>query len=354
MGDAGLSALALSFPSVVRDNGHFRSTRPDLVAEAQDRSLARLFDAPEPENEFDRAMQPYLRDPFRGTVERRVLGPDETSVGLEVDAARKALDAAGVDVGEIDCLVSSAFPAHHVGIGNAVHVARELGLDCEAWNLETACSGSVVGLRTAYSLVRAEEHRRVLLTVSCTYSRPAVEDDTLGWFLGDGAAAFLIEPRADGAYLGGYAVHTADTCGTWYFSLELDEGGDPKIAMRMNPGTGRAMSRAAGPTLRRCVTRAAERAGVHLDEIAFFVFNTPTAWFADFAAKELGIARDRTISTYPRYANIGPVLMPANLAHAAEEGRLADDSLVLLFSIGSVSSASAAVLRWSDRVRVVR
>jgi len=299
-------------------------------------------------------MLPYLRDPFRGTVERRILGPDETSIGLEVDAARKALDAAGVRVGEVDCLVSSAFLPHHVGIGNAVYVASELGLDgVEAWNLETACSGSLVGLRTAFSLVASGEHERVLVTASCSYSRPAVEGDTLSWFLGDGAAALLVTRGGPGAYLGGFAMHTAETCGTWYYALELDEAGAPRIAMRMNPGTGRAMSRAAGPTLRRCVARATERAGVAIDDVAFFVFNTPTAWFADFAAAELGIARDRTISTYPRYGNIGPVLMPANLTHAAQEGRIPDGAPVLLFSIGSVSSASAAVIRWSDRIGTV-
>ena len=57
---------------------------------------------------------------------------------------------------------------------------------------------------------------------------------------------------------------------------------------------------------------------------------------------------ERTISAYPLYANVGPVLMPANLHLAASLGRIAPGALVLLYSVGSVSTASAAVMRWGD------
>lgn len=346
--DAGLTALAVWFPAHVRTNDEVRARHPAVVADAEERSLARMFAVTEPENEFDRAMQPYVRDPFRGTVERRVLGAGESGVGLEVAAARAALAASALGPGDVDCLISSAFVPDEIGVGNAVFVARELGLDCEAWNLETACSGSVVGLRTAASLVRAGEHRRVLVTVSCNYSRTAVDSDTLSWFVGDGAAAMLVGavPAGEG-YLGGVAVHTAATCGSWFYALEEADGG-PRIAMRATPGTGRVLSRTAPAYLRACVEGAARKAGVSLRDIAFFVFNTPTAWFAEFAARELGIDLERTVSTYPRFANTGPVLMPTNLHHAASQGRIARGDLVMLFSIGSVSSASAAVIRWGE------
>ncbi len=345
---AGLHALALAFPAHGRTHDAIRARDPDLVAAAEERSLARLFSTDAPENEFDRAMAPYARDPFRGTVERRVLGPGETSVELEVRAAREALAAASLDPRDVDCLISSAFVPDEIGIGNAVYVARELGLEGEAWNLETACSGSLVALRTAASLVRAGEHRRVLVTVSCNYSRTAVDSDTLSWFVGDGAAAMIVGPVGPGdGYLGGIALHTAETCGTWFYALEPSESG-ARVAMRAQAGTGRVLSRTAPKYLRACVEGAARRAGVSIDEIAFFVFNTPTAWFADFAARELGIDRERTLTTYPAFANIGPVLMPANLHRAASGGRLARGDLVMLFSIGSVSSASAAVMRWGE------
>ena len=78
------------------------------------------------------------------------------------------------------------------------------------------------------------------------------------------------------------------------------------------------------------------------------VTNTPTAWYASFAAKVLRIPRDRIASTYERFANTGPVLIPMNLYESVRQGKLRDGDWVLLYAIGSVSTAVATVMRWSD------
>ena len=82
--------------------------------------------------------------------------------------------------------------------------------------------------------------------------------------------------------------------------------------------------------------------------VAFFVFNTPTAWFAEFAAGTLGVSPSRTVDVNPKYGNIGPALLPVGLHEAAREGRIRRGDLVLCYSVGSVSTAHAAVLRWGD------
>jgi 3-oxoacyl-[acyl-carrier-protein] synthase-3 len=87
---------------------------------------------------------------------------------------------------------------------------------------------------------------------------------------------------------------------------------------------------------------------VTLDQIAFVATTTPTAWFAEFVAAALPIPRSRTLSVFARYANVGPVLVPASLAHAAKTERIRKGDLVLCFAIGSVSSAAALVMRWGD------
>jgi len=85
-----------------------------------------------------------------------------------------------------------------------------------------------------------------------------------------------------------------------------------------------------------------------LDDIDFFVFHTPTAWFADFAVSALGIERDRTVCTYARFANVGPALTTTNLHEAAATGRLRPGDRVLVFGPGSASSSAAVVLRWGE------
>jgi 3-oxoacyl-[acyl-carrier-protein] synthase-3 len=87
---------------------------------------------------------------------------------------------------------------------------------------------------------------------------------------------------------------------------------------------------------------------VSLADIDFFVVPTPVAWYASFAARLLGFPPEKTLSTHHLYANTGPVLMPANLYHAALEGKMRPGSLVMIHTVGIVSNASAAVLRWGD------
>lgn len=350
---AGLRSLAVSFPSVIRPNEYWRRHHPGMVESAEQKALAKLWSNAESSEEsepFDAEMKPYLTDPFRGAVERRVLAPGESAITIERYAARQAIAAAGLAPDDIDLLIVASFMADHLAVGDAAYLAGELGLKGAAWNIESACSGSIVAFRTAAALVQAGEYNRVLVVVSCTYSRNVPETSTLSWFLSDGGGAFVVSvvPPGEG-YLGGYTVHTADTCGAFTHELVLDPAaGRPAIEMVAHANTSKVLRDTSAKYLRQCCHKAAEAAGVSLGDIDCFIFNTPTAWFASFAARALEIDPSRTVSTNQFYGNIGPALMPANLHFAARTKALAPGDLVLIYSIGSVSSASAAVMRWGD------
>jgi 3-oxoacyl-[acyl-carrier-protein] synthase-3 len=349
---AGIRSLAVSFPATVRTNDYWRERHPKLVEDEERKTLARLWKQDPkaaPLDPFARAMAPYLSDPFRGARQRRVVAPGQTAASLELDAARRALAAAGMEPCDVDLVICCSFLPDRVGVGNATPLARELGLRCAAWNLETTCSSALVALQNANALVRAGEFQRALVVVSCTYSRVADEDDTLCWFLGDAAGAFVVSRTPPGAtYLGSKTIHTGETCNTFYYEVVPDAVRGARIRMDCTPETGKVLADTSEPYLRACCEGAAEAAGVKLDEIAFFVFNTPTAWYGEFCARALGVSLDRTVDTYPEYANVGPALLPVNLHRAASSGRLRPDDLVLLYTVGSVSSAGAVVLRWGD------
>ena len=128
----------------------------------------------------------------------------------------------------------------------------------------------------------------------------------LGWFLGDGGGSFIVGPVDDASgLLGAFARHTADTCGTWYHEISTAPAA-PRIEMRASRTTGRVMRRSAEPHLLECCRGALADADIELGDIDCFVPHTPTAWFADFAAEALGFPRERTVDTYPLYANVGP------------------------------------------------
>lgn len=350
----GIRSIAVKFPSIIRTNDYYRKNYPQLVAQAEQKTLARLFvpdnvSANVEEDIWSQEVAPYMSDPFRGTVERRVLAPEETSLSLEYGAAIDALEAAKLSPNDIDLmLVTSLFP-EQVTPGNAAFLAGKLGLTGAAWNIESTCTSALVSLQTACSLVRTGEYRNVLVVVSTTYSRYTDENDTLAFLSGDGAGAFVVgQLKPDQGIMGTKIANTSATCGAFYNEFTTDEQGNVKMFIRGGKGASKMFNETTVKFIRLCCHGAIADAGLTLDEIDFFVFNTPSAWYSQVCTRALGINPERTINLNPLYANIGPTFPVANLYHAAHAGKIKENDLVLVYTMGSSSNAGASVMRWGD------
>lgn len=349
----GIRSLALSFPSIIRTNDYWIEKSPELVARNKPRR-ARISRATKPTHSnngldiWSQEVASYLPDPFRGSIERRVLAPDESSLTLEYQAAKEALDAAQLAPEDVDlAIVASLFP-ENIGPGSAAYLARKLELRCPAWNLESTCSSAIIALQNACALVKTQEYRNVLVVVSHIGSNSVDEEDTLSWSIGDGAGAFVVTSiKPNQGILATKIVPTVATCGAYSYELVTDAQGQPR--MRTRTGENASMlAETAVDCVRTCCEGAAAAAGVTLEQINFFAFNTPTAWYASVCTRALGIDPERTINLYPRYANIGPVFPIANLYHAAQAGKIRENDLVLVYTNGAAATAAAMVMRWGD------
>jgi len=349
----GISALAVSFPSIIRTNDYWQQKFPELVAQTQPKRtrLPRNTTFTSDHQDLDiwsQEVAPYLSDPFRGNVERRVLAPNESSLTLECRAARDAISAAKLSPEQVELMmVASLFP-EQIGPGNAVYLARQLELNCPAWNLESTCSSALVALQNACALVRTGEYSNVLVVVSHIGSHSVDEQDTLSWSMGDGAGAFLVNSlKPNQGILASKIVHTVATCGAYLHELVTNEQGKPHLRTRTGENAS-TLAETAVEFVRTCGEGAMAKAGVSFEQINFFAFNTPTPWYANVCSRALGIAPEQTINLYPRYANIGPVLPLANLYHATIAGKIHENDLVLVYTNGAGATAAATVMRWGE------
>jgi 3-oxoacyl-[acyl-carrier-protein] synthase-3 len=348
----GIRSIAVTFPSIVRTNDYWTNKHPELVTQAEQKALSKLFSASNSNDktcEFDQEMVPYMSDPFRGAVERRVLAPDESSITLEKRVASDAIAAAEMSPEDVDLMIVTSLFPERIAPGNASFLVGEMGLRCPAWNLESTCSSALVALQTASALVQTGAYRNILVVISCIYSRFVDEDDTLSWFMGDGAGAFVVGAlKPNQGVLGTKIIHTAATCGAFFNELTIDTQGNPRMRIRTGKNASQQIRGTGVEFVRACSLGAIADAGVTLDDIKFFAFNTPTAWYANLCVRALGIDPERTINLYPQIANIGPVLPIVNLYYGAQMGKVNEDDLVLAYTIGSASTAAATVMRWGD------
>jgi 3-oxoacyl-[acyl-carrier-protein] synthase III/acyl carrier protein len=349
----GISSLALSFPSIIRTNEYWQNKYPGLFAQTKPRipRASSLVDFSTANNGLDiwsMAVRPYLSDPFRGNIERRVLGLNESSLTLEYQAAKDALEAAKLSADDVELMIVSSLFCEHVGTGNASDLAQQLKLRCPAWNLESTCSSALVALQNAHALVQAGIYRNVLVVVSQMGSNTVDEEDTLSWSMGDGAGAFVVDwLKPTQGILGTKIVSTAATSGAYLHELTTDPQGKPRICTRTGENAN-MLAQTAVDFVRESCYGAIAAAGVTLEQINFFAFNTPTAWYAGLCTKALNIQPERTINLYPRYANIGPVIAIANLYHGVLAGKIQENDLVLVYTNGAAATAAATVMRWGD------
>ncbi|MFM2313827.1 MAG: hypothetical protein RLZZ04_3103 [Cyanobacteriota bacterium] len=350
----GIKAIAVTFPETIRTNDYYRQQYPEMIAQAEQKTLARAFSATSANDQAGKSreadiwteeMMPYLSDPFRGTVERRVVEKSDSTLELEYQTAVDVLKAAQLTPEDIDLmLVTSLFP-DHILPGDASFLAGKLGLKGAAWNVESTCTSGLVSLQTACSLVQTGQYRHVLIVVATTYSRFTDPNDTLAFLSGDGIGAFIVSAlEEDQGVLGSKIINTAETCGAFY--QEFTPKAPNQMFIRARKDTGKMFVDTTVKFLRNCCTGAAADAGVSFDDIDFFVFNTPTAWYSRVCMRTLGVDPERTLNLNPVYGNIGPTFPFANLYHAAQLGKIKENDLVLVYTMGSSSNGAAAIMRW--------
>lgn len=346
----GIRSLAVSFPSTIRTNDYWQQKYPEMVRQAPKRNKrsSTISSGEDGVDLWSQEVAPYLSDPFRGNVERRVLGADESSSAIQYRAAIEALAAAKLPVAGVEVAIVASLFSDRLGMDNTTQLAQKLGLKCPAWNLESTCSSALVALQNARALIQTGEYKNALVIVSHFGSNTVRERDTLAWSMGDGAGAFVVEPlKQNQGILAGKIVSTAATYGAYCHSLEIDELGKPRILTQTGENAS-SLAETAVDLVRTCCQAAANKAGVSLAEIDFFAFNTPTAWYANVCIRALGIAPERTINLYPYYGNIGPVFPLANLYHAVRQQKITENSLVLVYTNGASATAAATIMRWGD------
>jgi 3-oxoacyl-[acyl-carrier-protein] synthase-3 len=138
-----------------------------------------------------------------GIAERRYIGEGEEPVDLAQKASERALEAAGRDAGDLDCIVLATLSPQADFPGTSFFLHERLGVaEIPCFDLRAQCSGFVYALAVANGLIRAGTYERVLVVGTEVHST-GIDLTTHGRdvavLFGDGSGAVVVEPNRDGS-----------------------------------------------------------------------------------------------------------------------------------------------------------
>ena len=316
-----------------------------------------------------------------GIEERRLARRGVSSCDLGVEAARRALDDAGLAARDVDLIIFATMTPAHYFPGNGGLLATRLGLSTtHALDIRMQCAGFLSGLHVADAFIRSGAYRRVLLVGAECHaslfpwtdaefailfgdSDAAASPEVLAWgsahrdravIFGDGAGAFVLE-AADPDGERGFLGFEMRTDGAHFDKLYVPGGGSASFPyfspeMFANNGTipiveGRQVFRLATTAMPQIVRETLENRGLGTDDLSLLLMHQANLRINEAVQKNLGLPDEKVFNNIQRYGNTTAATLPLVFHEARQAGRVRPGDLVCFTALGAGLHWGAGLLR---------
>jgi len=287
-----------------------------------------------------------------GIRERRVVSEGESTATLATLAARRAIEAAGIEASELDLIIVGTITPEMVFPSTACFVAAALGLNSTpAFDMSAACSGFIYAMATGANFIKADQYKTVLVIGAETLSRVTDYTDRASCILfGDGAGAVVLKRSNDA------------TQGLIYSSLHAD--GNGADVMKCMPGSrhpisaelvasrdqfmkirGREVYKFAVTKFEELIADAIRKTEITKDQVKLIVPHQVNQRIIDSAIDKIGIPAERVQVNIDRYGNTSSASIPIALDEAWRAGKIVAGDYILFVAFGAGLTWANAVLR---------
>ncbi len=280
-----------------------------------------------------------------GICQRHVVAEGETCSQLAEGAARRALDAAGIDPSEIDLIVVGTTTPDQIFPSTACLLQQRLDIHgCCAFDVQAVCTGFVYAVGVADQFIRAGSAKRALVVGAETMSRLLDwQDRVTAVLFGDGAGAVVLEAseepgiisthlHADGAYVDLLQVPGG---------IGGDRNADHYLEMK-----GTEVFRMAVTTLSRIVDETLEANGMQKSDIDWLIPHQANNRILQATARKLDMPMDRVVVTVDEHANTSAASIPMAFDVAVRDGRIRRGETVLMEGFGGGFTWGTVLLKY--------
>ena len=293
-----------------------------------------------------------------GIRERHWISPGETGVDLGLEATRQALDAAGMQPGELDAIIYATISPDRFLPGNGVYLQTRLGVGpIPAIDLRMQCAGFVYALSVADAFIRGGMYRRVLVVgqeIQSTRMDVSPKGRHTAVLFADGAGAAILgatdEPgrgiltfdlHSDGAFAEKLWVEEPGSLLNPTISADRYEAGNYFLQM-----DGKEVFRHAVHRMPESVRTCLGRLELAPSDIALLIPHQANMRISEMVQRELGLSDSQVYNNIERYGNTTAATIPIALDECVRAGRLAPGDLVALTAFGSGFVWGSVVMRW--------
>jgi 3-oxoacyl-[acyl-carrier-protein] synthase III len=282
---------------------------------------------------------------------RHIAGEGETTATLATDAAKAALEAAGLAAQDIDLIILATATPDQTFPASATKVQAALGIDdCVAFDVAAVCSGFLYAVTVADSMIRSGAAQHALVIGSETFSRILDwEDRTTCVLFGDGAGAIVLgaeeSAATDPRSARGILASKLHADGRHNQLLYVDGGPSTTGTVGKLRMKGQEVFRHAVVNLASVLNEVMSLAGLDARDIDWLVPHQANARILDATARKLQLPAERGIVTVDRHANTSAASVPLALDLAMRDGRIKAGDLVVLEAMGGGFTWGACVLR---------
>jgi len=293
----------------------------------------------------------FLRE-NRNIEERRYAAEDQATSDLAAEAARDAMDDAGIEPADVDLLLVSTDTPDQISPSTAAVVQDKLDArNAATFDINTACAGFVT-FDTGRKFLEADKHYDCVLVIGAYLMSRFIDYDqkNVASLFADGAGAAVLTPTTGDD---GILTSTLVSKGEYHDYMGIYEGGTACPITDENGDTQRLAFRKDFPDefnpdhWTGLVTTLTDRLDVTPEDVDQYFFTQINILSIRETLNRLGLSHDRAHNVMDRFGYTGNACVAMALADAADEGLLAPGDLVIMIASGGGAALAGMAFRWS-------
>lgn len=297
-----------------------------------------------------------------GIKERRHIkkGDGNTTATMGAEAAKIALERAGIDKDEIDLIIFATLSPDYYFPGSGVQVQDLLNIKtCPALDVRNQCSGFIYALSVGDQFIKTGMYKNVLVIGSENHSGGldfTTRGRSVSVIFGDGAGAAVLT-RSDHNSQGILSTHLHSE-GKHALELSLKSPSTrhwvPEIIAE-NPQenipyfpymNGQFVFKHAVVRFSEVIHEALEHNGLSVEDINLLVPHQANLRISQFIQQKFKLKDDQVFNNIQKYGNTTAASIPIALCEAWEQNRLKEGDLIVLAAFGSGFTWGSAIMEW--------